>query len=99
MAMLTSWLWYSSIVGFAAVAADKFAAKIGIRRLSENSLHLIELIGGWPGSCVAMALFRHKTRKGSFMAVTGVIVAGWVVFLYRNLTLFAKSQDPTDHTK
>jgi uncharacterized membrane protein YsdA (DUF1294 family) len=55
--------------------------------VSENTLHLLELVGGWPGALLAMKLFRHKTRKLSFLLVTWAIVAlhgvGWWYFVLR----------------
>ena len=48
---------------------DKRAAQRGRRRTPENTLHLIALLGGWPGALVAQGLFRHKTSKRSFQIV------------------------------
>jgi uncharacterized membrane protein YsdA (DUF1294 family) len=38
-------------------------------------LHLVELLGGWPGALVAQQCFRHKTRKLSYQMVVWLIVA------------------------
>ena len=43
--------------------ADKLAAQRGGWRTSELSLHLVALLGGWPGAMVARQVFRHKTRR------------------------------------
>jgi uncharacterized membrane protein YsdA (DUF1294 family) len=40
----------------------------------EATLHLAELLGGWPGAFLAQRRFRHKTRKVSFQLVFAVIV-------------------------
>ena len=46
---------------------DKEAArKAGQRRRPENTLHLLSLIGGWPGALLAQRMFRHKSSKQSF---------------------------------
>lgn len=45
---------------------DKMAAKRSHRRTPEKTLHLLALIGGWPGAIVAQKLFSHKSRKLSF---------------------------------
>ncbi len=42
-------------------------------RVSEKSLHTLQLLGGSPGSLVAMAIFRHKIKKKNFLIVTSVI--------------------------
>jgi uncharacterized membrane protein YsdA (DUF1294 family) len=45
---------------------DKRAAMRAGPRISEQSLHLLALAGGWPGAMLARPLFRHKTRKQPF---------------------------------
>ena len=56
----------ASLVAFAAYGVDKSAARRDAHRISEQTLLLLGLIGGWPGALVAQQLFRHKTRKRSF---------------------------------
>ncbi len=56
----------ASLVAFAAYGIDKSAARRGAARISEQTLLLLGLVGGWPGALVAQQLFRHKTRKRSF---------------------------------
>jgi uncharacterized membrane protein YsdA (DUF1294 family)/cold shock CspA family protein len=58
-----------SVATFLAYALDKSAAVAGRWRTSEQSLHLFALLGGWPGVLFAQQLLRHKTSKGSFLAV------------------------------
>lgn len=65
-----SWvaLYYSaSIITFGVYAWDKTVAQNGGRRIRESTLHLMSLVGGWPGALVAQVLLRHKTRKPSFL--------------------------------
>jgi len=45
---------------------DKMAAKRSHRRTPEKTLHLLALIGGWPGAIIGQKLFRHKSKKLSF---------------------------------
>lgn len=58
-----------SFVTFFVYAFDKSAATGGSRRVSEQTLHLLSLIGGWPGALLAQQLMRHKTSKQSFITV------------------------------
>ena len=55
-----------SVITFAAYGFDKAAARRGAARTSEQTLLLLGLLCGWPGSLVAQQVFRHKTRKRSF---------------------------------
>lgn len=52
---------------------DKRAAQADRWRVSERSLHTIDLIGGIAGGLVAQQLLRHKTSKRSFAIVTLLI--------------------------
>lgn len=71
-----------SAVSFLQYWADKNSAQSGRWRTPENTLHITELLGGWPGALLAQQVFRHKTRKLSFQAVFWLIVmlhqAFWV---------------------
>jgi len=74
-----------SAFAFAMYRADKRRAGGGAWRLSESTLHAVELLGGWPGALAAQRVFRHKWRKTSYMAVFWTIVAvhafGWAWWL------------------
>lgn len=56
----------ASLAAFIAYASDKSAARQGGWRTPENTLHLLALIGGWPGALIAQNRLRHKSRKTSF---------------------------------
>jgi uncharacterized membrane protein YsdA (DUF1294 family) len=58
-----------SAVTFAAYGLDKRAARRGARRTPEATLHLLSLLGGWPGALAAQNVFRHKTVKQPFRTV------------------------------
>jgi uncharacterized membrane protein YsdA (DUF1294 family) len=64
----------ASTVTFGAYALDKSAAKRGAWRTSENTLHLLALVGGWPGALIAQSRLRHKSRKQPFRTVFRVTV-------------------------
>ncbi len=78
-------------IGYAVMSAatlivyvlDKRAARRGDRRTPEATLHLLELLGGWPGALVAQRLIRHKNAKVGYQVVFWLIVvihvALWLV--------------------
>jgi uncharacterized membrane protein YsdA (DUF1294 family) len=39
---------------------------VGAWRTAENRLHVLALLGGWPGALIAQQVLRHKSRKASF---------------------------------
>ena len=63
-------LWYfaASVATVAAYGFDKSAAERNQWRVKESTLHLLALLGGWPGAFIAQRMFRHKSRKPSFQA-------------------------------
>lgn len=67
--------WTLPVIGGMSVVAlgfylyDKGAAARGEQRTPENTLHLISLLGGWPGALIGQGLFRHKTSKSSFQVM------------------------------
>jgi len=65
-----------SAAAFVAYRLDKQAAREGRWRTEESALHLMALLGGWPGALVAQRRYRHKTRKISFQAVFWLTVLG-----------------------
>jgi uncharacterized membrane protein YsdA (DUF1294 family)/cold shock CspA family protein len=62
--------WYVvlSAVTFFAYGWDKVSAQGGHWRTQEKTLHMLELLGGWPGAWLAQPLWRHKSRKERFKA-------------------------------
>ena len=58
----------ASAASIVVYAVDKSAARHGRWRASESTLHLLAIIGGWPGALVAQQVFHHKSRKPSFQA-------------------------------
>lgn len=76
-----------SLVTGLAYWLDKRLAQGGGRRLSERTLHLLALAGGWPGALLAQRLVRHKNRKVKFQVIfwliVGLHVALWAWLLRR----------------
>ena len=71
-----------SLASFIVYAGDKRAARRGDWRVSENTLHLLALAGGWPGALLAQQLLRHKSNKPGFLRWFCVTVAGnWLLFI------------------
>lgn len=64
-----------SIITFTVYAIDKSAATKGTWRTSESTLHLLSLVGGWPGALVAQQKLRHKSKKQLFRFVYWITVA------------------------
>ncbi len=58
---------FLSLVTYAVYALDKTAAGQGRRRVPERTLHLLALLGGWPGALLAQQRLRHKTSKTRFL--------------------------------
>lgn len=81
-------LWWSGfgLLGFAAMGVDKAAAHLRWGdRISERSLWVIGLVGGFLGIIAGALVFHHKTSKGEFwppivgaVAIWGLVVALWL---------------------
>ena len=73
----------ASLVAFMTYAWDKTAAQKARWRTAERTLHLLGLVGGWPGALVARHLFRHKSKKKSFTtAFWGTVVLNSIVLVW-----------------
>jgi uncharacterized membrane protein YsdA (DUF1294 family) len=76
-----------SLLTFIVYAWDKSSAKRGRWRTAESSLHLMGLLGGWPGALAAQRLLRHKSSKREFLRVfwatvlLNVVVIGYLVWI------------------
>ena len=74
-----------SVITFIAYVLDKRAAIKGRPRTPESTLHIFELLGGWPGAFAAQRFVRHKNAKLSFQILYWLIVAlhvaAWVTWL------------------
>lgn len=59
---------------FLSYRSDKQRAAAGEWRIAESTLHLMALLGGWPGAYWARLIFRHKTAKLSFRITFFMVV-------------------------
>ncbi len=76
----------ASLVSYVLYWLDKAAAGKGRQRTPEATLHLVDLLGGWPGALVAQHQFRHKTVKASFQrafwfrVLANLSVNAWLLY-------------------
>lgn len=70
-----------SIITFIFYAVDKSAARKNAQRISERTLHLASLLGGWPGAIIAQKTLRHKTKKQPFRMIFWLTVTLNISFL------------------
>jgi uncharacterized membrane protein YsdA (DUF1294 family) len=84
--LLPFWLMGANGLTLLFYYGDKTAAKRGEGRVAESTLHLLELVGGWPAALLAQRLFRHKTSKASyrsgFRAMVTLHIAVMVVLAF-----------------
>ena len=85
MDALVALLLVLNAVSFAMFGIDKFRARRGARRISERALLLSALVSGTIGAWVGVVVFRHKSRKPSFLiplacaSAIDLAVAYWLV--------------------
>jgi uncharacterized membrane protein YsdA (DUF1294 family)/cold shock CspA family protein len=79
-----------SLVTFLIYAVDKTKAHKNEWRTSEQTIHLFELLGGWPGALITQRVIRHKNKKTSFQVIFWLIViihiVVWLDVLFFNST-------------
>lgn len=76
----------ASVLSYLAYRHDKSAARAGAWRTPESTLHMLDLLGGWPGGLLAQRTFRHKSKKPSFQVVFWLVVTGHCLALAGFLT-------------
>ncbi len=68
----TIWLIALSVTTFTLYILDKTLSKLGRVRVPEIILHLLTILGGFPGGWLGRLVFRHKTnvqKHPSFLIV------------------------------
>ncbi|MDT0500598.1 MULTISPECIES: DUF1294 domain-containing protein [unclassified Halomonas] len=85
---MTPLLWgyiLASLLALCLYGIDKVAARRNWRRIRESTLHLVALVGGWPGALLGRHWFRHKTRKQPFGRIlwacvaANIAVSAWLI--------------------
>jgi uncharacterized membrane protein YsdA (DUF1294 family) len=65
---LATWMIYSD---------DKKRAQSREWRTSESTLHILELLGGWPTAFLAQGFLRHKCGKATYQFAFWLIIAAY----------------------
>lgn len=73
------WYLLLGVLAYFLYGWDKVAARGGHWRTQESTLNGLAMLGGWPGNWIAQRAWRHKSRKGSFLAAfwLAVVVNPW----------------------
>lgn len=80
-----------NFIAFLLTYYDKKASKIGLRRVKENTLMLVALLGGSAAMYITMKMIHHKTRVSLFMVglpFIFVVEMILVIFIARTLHIF-----------
>lgn len=80
-----------SVATFLVYGVDKRQATKSGRRISEQTLHMLALLGGWPGAMIGQRQFWHKTQKLSFLLVFWLTVVIHAVVVGVAYTLFIRT--------
>lgn len=79
---LLTFLLIINLITFLIFGYDKKLAAKNKGRISEKSLLILSLLGGTIGAFLAIQLFRHKTKKKSFlMKMIGVAIVQILVII------------------
>lgn len=83
-----------SLVTYIVYAIDKNASTRKTWRIPENTLHLLELLGGWPAALLAMHSLSHKSKSFLFQLLLflsiGLNLCFFSLFLLKFTNLFSK---------
>lgn len=84
--IILAYLLLISVATYVGYWLDKRRAQKDLWRISEKSLHLLALFGGWPAAYLAQQIHRHKTSKRSFRVVFWCIVGLYQILALEYLT-------------
>ena len=72
-----------NILGFFIMGFDKHQAKMGNRRIPENTLFSFTIVGGGIGTILGMYVFHHKTKKLKFkIGMPLILILEILIFVY-----------------
>ena len=72
-----------NLLGFFAMGIDKWKAKKGSWRISENALFMFTILGGGIGTIAGIYAFRHKTKKAKFtIGMPVILILEVILFVY-----------------
>jgi uncharacterized membrane protein YsdA (DUF1294 family) len=74
-------------ITYLAYGWDKQQARDNEWRMPEAKLHIMELLGGWPGAFLGQRRLRHKCSKVSYQVVF------WLIVLMYQLAAFDSLQE------
>jgi uncharacterized membrane protein YsdA (DUF1294 family) len=77
-----AYLLIISTITIYAYWSDKEKAQLDSWRTPESTLHLLELLGGWPAAFLSQRIFRHKISK------TEYLVSFWLIALIQQYASF-----------
>lgn len=79
-----------SVLTFLFYGLDKVLALNNKRRISEDKLQMLALLGGWPGAYLGQQAFKHKVSKIVFMrkywlyvGINIAVLSGYLVWRYQ----------------
>ena len=77
---LFAYLFFNPLT-FLFYAYDKSMALKDKWRTPEATLHLLELLGGWPAALITQYTIRHKNKKTSFQIIFWLIIISHLIGL------------------
>jgi len=86
-----------SAVTYLVYALDKQRAREKEWRVSEGLLHLLGMLGGWPGAFLAQRRLRHKCSKPEFQILFWLIVLAYQFAAFDSLQNWKYSRAALSH--
>ncbi len=81
--VLISYIIIINLIAFVVMGVDKGKAKAHRRRISEDSMFIVALLGGALGVKLGMSFFKHKTRHKKFIiGIPIIIIINFSLFFY-----------------